>query len=787
MFYDEVGNLVRQIDAENHETKFEYDDHNRMSKRIDALGNEALFAYNLDGKMIKQTDAEGKITQYEYDNEGRMLKSIDGNANVIELVYDVPGGSGCASCGGGGSSQPARIKYPTFTKEFVYDIMGRKTEETDILDPANPVNPVKYVSSFVYDKTGNLIYQKDKEGKVTQYQYDVLNRLTKVINLLTNSTNGTNETSYIYDNRDNLLSLKDAKNQITRFEYDKSNRLTKETRPLSQSLIYTYDEIGNLKTRLDSKNQKTEYFYDDTGKLQEVKYYNPADPALGGINPVKNVSFTFDKIGNLKSYNDGLTQGQYQYDVLYRKTSETVNYGPFSKGFQYDYYKNGLKKTYTDPAGIAYTYSYDPNNQLASIQIPDQGNITYQAYKWLAPTQITLPGGTKKEYEYDPLMRIKKITSYDPGQNVLLNYQYSYDKMDNIRTKATEHGNYSYNYDDLYRLTDDQRPTTGEGYKYDEVGNRVTSVSGVTVNWAYNQNNELQNYDGVSFQYDANGNIIQKITDNGQLVPDDIFTSSVLTDDYTYDIENRLISVTRFTSGVSPFTVSYEYDPFGRRLWKEVDGTKRYFIYCDEGLAGELDQSGSLTKAYGWKPNSPWTTDPIFIREGESYYYYHNDHLGTPQKLTAQNGQVVWSAKYTAFGEAVIDPASTLTNNLRFSGQYYDSETGLHYNYNRYYDPRSGRYITPDPIKWTVALSAYTYVVNNPISYIDSKGLCELLAKFPSDFKYKSAIIWSEWGPWKLVSTATTEGHDVKAFPVFWMNATCIERNWGQILIIDLS
>jgi YD repeat-containing protein len=336
---------------------------------------------------------------------------------------------------------------------------------------------------FFYDKSGNLILQKNKEGKVTQYQYDALNRLTFVKDFSIGHPSAViGLTMYIYDNRDNLISLRDAKNQITRFEYDKNNRLIKETRPLGQSLNYTYDETGDLKTKLDSKNQKIEYLYDDTGKLQSVKYYNPVDP----VNPVKNILFSFDKIGNLKSYADGTTQGQYQYDALYRKTNETVNFGSFSKSFQYDYYKNGLKKSYTDPAGIAYTYSYDPNNQLASIQIPDQGNITYQSYKWIAPTSILFPGGSKREFEYDPLMRIKKSTSFDPGQNVLLNYQYTYDKMDNIRTKATEHGNYAYNYDDLYRLTDDKRPTIAESYAYDQVGNRLQSTSGVTINWAYN-------------------------------------------------------------------------------------------------------------------------------------------------------------------------------------------------------------------------------------------------------------------------------------------------------------
>ena len=70
---------------------------------------------------------------------------------------------------------------------------------------------------------------------------------------------------------------------------------------------------------------------------------------------------------------------------------------------------------------------------------------------------------------------------------------------------------------------------------------------------------------------------------------------------------------------------------------------------------------------------------------------YHNDHLGTPQKMTSVNGAVVWNATYSSFGEANVDITSTITNNLRFPGQYEDEETGLHYNYHRYYDPTTGR------------------------------------------------------------------------------------------------
>ncbi len=68
------------------------------------------------------------------------------------------------------------------------------------------------------------------------------------------------------------------------------------------------------------------------------------------------------------------------------------------------------------------------------------------------------------------------------------------------------------------------------------------------------------------------------------------------------------------------------------------------------------------------------------MKIGSEYYFYHNDHLGTPQKMTAVNGLVVWAAKYSSFGKAEVDPASTVENNLRFAGQYEDAETRLHYN-----------------------------------------------------------------------------------------------------------
>jgi RHS repeat-associated protein len=139
------------------------------------------------------------------------------------------------------------------------------------------------------------------------------------------------------------------------------------------------------------------------------------------------------------------------------------------------------------------------------------------------------------------------------------------------------------------------------------------------------------------------------------------------------------------------------------------------------------------------------TTDPLFMKIGADYYFYHNDHIGTPQKMTSVSGAVVWSAKYSSFGEASVD-VGTVTNNLRFAGQYFDAESGLHYNFNRYYDPSLGRYIRADPIGFFGGINFFTYVQNNPVMNRDSKGLlCGsglsdlLVPDAPAGFNFSSA------------------------------------------------
>jgi len=189
-----------------------------------------------------------------------------------------------------------------------------------------------------------------------------------------------------------------------------------------------------------------------------------------------------------------------------------------------------------------------------------------------------------------------------------------------------------------------------------------------------------------------------------------------------YDLSNQLVQV--LDGGIQ--TAAYTYNRAGQRIKKVAQPETRIFHYDLMGhLIAETNQSGQMLAEYVYIGNKL-----LAKIQGEQVYYYHNDHLGTPQVLTDDAQTIAWKAVYTPSGEAVAS-VQTVENPFRFPGQYYDSETGLHYNYFRYYNPQTGRYITPDPIGLEGGINLFAYVRGNPINQIDPWGLLSPSQKVP--------------------------------------------------------
>ena len=165
---------------------------------------------------------------------------------------------------------------------------------------------------------------------------------------------------------------------------------------------------------------------------------------------------------------------------------------------------------------------------------------------------------------------------------------------------------------------------------------------------------------------------------------------------------------------------TYAYGPLGRRWSKQntLAAGATQFYWSGANLIGE--NNNGVERRYLLEG----VTLTGFVENGETYHYL-KDHLGTAHEIADESGDTLWQGDYTSFGE-VAKTINLVDNNLRFAGQYEDRESGLYYNYYRYYDPDTGRYITSDPIGLAGGINTYAYVGNNPLMYADPLGLWSL-------------------------------------------------------------
>ncbi len=370
-------------------------------------------------------------------------------------------------------------------------------------------------------------------------------------------------------------------------------------------------------------------------------------------------------------------------------------------------------------------YGYDACGQLKNLRLPDNNRLTFNHDKGGHLATVELNGAlltshlfkTGREhqrqqgqllshYHYDEQNRLHAHAVTQENHD-LYRRHYDYDKTGNLtRLLDTRKGEHHYHYDPLARLTRaDHSQDVQERFGHDPAGNLLMQdrpgpdiVAG----------NRLMIQGDHHYDYDAFGNLIRQRRGKGhQLVTE-----------YRYDCQHRLIGITQPNGQ----TASYCYDPFGRRISKTVDGITTEFFWQGDKLIAE--HHADRHRSYIYEPDSfrPLALLAGFGPQDTQPFHYQLDHLGTPQELTAPNGEIVWSAHYRAYGQISRLDINKIDNPLRFQGQYFDPESGLHYNRHRYYNPDIGRYLTPDPVKLAGGINAYQYAPN-PTGWVDPQGL----------------------------------------------------------------
>ena len=287
----------------------------------------------------------------------------------------------------------------------------------------------------------------------------------------------------------------------------------------------------------------------------------------------------------------------------------------------------------------------------------------------------------------------------------------SYDPVGNIASRTTAQGTITYSYDALSRLTAETSPTGSQSYTYDANGNRLSDGLG---NYTYSPtSNRITSRYGKAITTDAAGNI----TADGQ--------------GHTYVYNQRGYLSEARLNGV--LLASYTYDYRGLRTRKVTTAAApqgaqvvRYTYDEAHHLIAETSGTGAAIRSYVWRDDTPIAQiDHVPSRR---IIYLETDHLNTPRVARDQARNVVWTWDSDAFGATPPNPnpsgLGVVTINLRFPGQYYDQETGLHYNGFRYYHPGMGQYIQPDPIGLRGgSFSTYAYVGGNPLRWVDPSGL----------------------------------------------------------------
>jgi RHS repeat-associated protein len=676
------GQLASVTNALNQTTSFDsYDANGQVTQFTASNGLISTLAYDARQRLTHRcvggalpACSGGELTALEYWPTGLLEKVTQPDGSFLLYTYDpahrltqIEDGTGnrlayVLDAMGNRTSENAFDQYGTLlrSRQTLYNDLGQLWQQLTV------ARTDSQATVFNYDQSGDQTSVVGPMYRATTSTYDALRRVVQIVDPAFGST------LFSYDANDNLTTVTDPRGRATTYAYSGLGDLEAQVSPDTGTTTSTFDSGGNVHTSTDARGAITTSTYDALGRMSTQSF------TLSGSTD-QSISYGYDADSNGKgrmtSAADANHSLTWTYDAQGRVTAKTQTVGGVSLSTAYGY-SNGVLTTMTTPSGRSLVYGYT-GGRLTSISLDGNtllSNVTYDPFGPV--TGWTWGNGTLAVRVFDLDGRLSLLDS--AGLSV-----YTYHDDGTIASRSD---------DTVNSFT---APAGSSTLTISPTSNRVTSIDGTVAR---------------SYSYDAAGNTLS----NGSTV-------------HTYYYSGRM-KTGRLASSATDTT--YIYNALGQRVRKSGGPAGTVLYYYDEGghLLGEYTSTGALIEETIWFGDIPVAT----VRTGPGgveVYYVHTDHLNSPRRVSRPaDNVIVWRWDSDAYGEAAPkeDPdgdSVVFAYQLRFPGQYFDPETGLHYNYFRDYDPAVGRYAKSDPIGLKGGINTYAYVGSNPLSYSDPTGL----------------------------------------------------------------
>lgn len=585
--YNTSGELINEKTLSGATVYYEYDSNGNRTKIVDCYKNETTMTYDQNGNVISLTDPYGVVTNFEYDDKNQLISQLEPSGLKKQYEYNSKGQLLKEIVDG------ACTKMYSYNKGLLTSVTDKRGEED-------------YVTYYTYDAYGNVKTTSTTDEISQTFDYDTLNRLTKV------EDNG-NETLYTYDCDGNQKTV-ETNGIKTTYEY-KNGNLVSET-----------------KTDKKDKTYSTQFENDAEGSVTEVKNWDG--------NVTKS---NYDKNGNIVSttYNDKLTYN-YTYDIANRVTEVVEPGGLITKK---EYYPNDRIRKVTNPDGTWISYIYDKNWRLKST-LDNQGRTTSYEYDQSGNLiSSTNEMGNTTQMEYDKFGNM--ITSIDAMENVT---QYDYNKKGECVKKTNALKEVSkFGYDNRGNLTSiiivTENGDVEECYTYDKA-NRLISTTDPCGNTTYQS-------------YDANGNLKQVSTgidedDNGE-------EELKLETEYEYNAWNQLMSV----KGGDKVKTAYEYNKDTGTLSKLIEYADTSVEKTTSYEYDELNRLNKSTDALEGTSECTYTDAGMvasIINPLDGGLSYEYDEAGRVTSIENTNGQIdLYTYNAAGLLESIEDANSNQT------------------------------------------------------------------------------------------------------------------------------